>query len=145
MENKTMKKTILFVLAALILAGCATSVRYVRYTDEKLPPKPKYYFITVYDAQPPTTNAAYRIIGKVEISGYTNAGVTPEMLLDQAKAIAVKKGADAIINARTQAFDYSGVDVSPGYFHHHFYRPPAYYYYTNTLLTFSGELIVFQN
>jgi hypothetical protein len=62
------------------------------------------------------------VIGKVSIEGFAGNGVSPETLTHQAKDIARKRGADAIINARTEVFRY---------------------YYGDSLLRFKGELIVF--
>jgi hypothetical protein len=64
----------------------------------------------------------YYVIGKVSIEGFVSYGVTPESLTDQARGIARKRGADAIINARTEVFRYG---------------------YGDQLLRFRGELIVY--
>jgi hypothetical protein len=48
-------------------------------------------------------------------------GVSPEMLANQARSIARKRGADAIINSRTEIIRY----------------------WRNALLRFRGELIVY--
>ena len=145
-----MKRICLLLLTILSLAGCATSVRYVNYTDEKFLPKPQYYFITIYhDSQHPPSIQPYSVIGRVEVSGYISDGVNPDTLTDQAKTIARKKGADAIINAKTESANYSGVYVASGYIAYHrcyrSYHPTEYIPYSNTLLTFRGELIVFSS
>jgi hypothetical protein len=68
----------------------------------------------------PTTNPYY-VIGKVSIEGYASEGVNPEMLANQARSIARKRGADAIINSRTDIIRY----------------------WRDALLRFRGELIVY--
>jgi hypothetical protein len=114
---------LLLGLSALILAGCATSTRYVNYTVERFPPKDQFYAMNVYPVSQalPATNPYY-VIGKVSIEGFASNGVSPESLTNQAKVIARKRGADAIINVRTEMFRYYGGDA---------------------LLRFKGELIVY--
>jgi hypothetical protein len=144
-----MKK--LWILLALIITvlGCATNVHYARYTDQTFRPKPKYYPITVYPREErPSAAEPHTIIGRVDISGEVEDGVTPDTLLDRAKEIARKKGADAIIGAKTEQVQYNGVYVEEQYHHGRYdhrlhYLGPAYIPYTNTLLRFRGELIVF--
>lgn len=146
MENnkgKNMKRIFLLFLALLTLAGCTTIIKYVNYTDKKFPPKPKYYFITVYSSQPPTTIQPFQVIGRVEISGLVSDGVSPDTLADQAKHIARVKGADAIINARIETVGYNEVGVISGYYGRRYYHPTEYIERRNMLLTFRGELIVF--
>ena len=126
MGNKgAIMKNKLWVLgfSILILAGCATSTRYVNYTDQQFPPKDALYNVNVY----PETQALgaanpYYVIGKVSIEGFASNGVSPETLAIQAKEIARKRGADAIINTKTVAYHYYGPDI---------------------LFRFKGELIVF--
>jgi len=123
-----MKRIFLTILAVLVLAGCATSVRYVNYTEQKFPSKDKYYLVNIYPlSQQHPLGQPYYVIGKVEISGFASDGVSPESLADQAKRIARKRGADAIINARTQIARYGWL-----------YGP-----YRDTVLRFTGELIIF--
>ena len=119
-----MQKNILFLgLTVLLLTGCATSTRYDNYTDQRYAPKDKYYAINVYPISQPLGSAnPYYVIGKVSVEGFASNGVSPETLANQAKQIARKKGADAIINANTEAFRYWGGDA---------------------LLRFTGELIVY--
>jgi len=119
-----MPRNFLFLgLVALVLVGCATSTRYVNYTDQRFPPKDPYYTVNVYSkAQPISVNNPYYVIGKVSIEGFASNGVSPETLTRQAKVIAQKRGADAIINAETEYFRYYGGDA---------------------LLRFKGELIVY--
>ena len=139
-----MKRMLLISLVALSLAGCATSVRYVNYTGQKFPPKDKYYFVTIYNAQPPSTVPVFNVIGRAEVSGLASNGISPESLLDQAKIIARKKGADAIINARTEMVEFGGVyafSEHGGYYHH--YHATEYVPYSDQRLTFKGDLIVF--
>ena len=139
-----MKRILFTTVLVLALAGCATSVRYVPYTDQKTPPKPKYYFITVYLAsQKVPASQPYRVIGKVDIQGYASDGVNPDMLTEQAKQIARNKGADAIINANTQIIPYGGTYVVPGHFGYYHYHPARYIPYGDTFLQFTGELIIF--
>jgi hypothetical protein len=69
----------------------------------------------------PTSNPYY-VIGKVSIEGFASNGVSPESLANKARIIARKRGADAIINAATEAYRY---------------------YYGDELLRFKGELIVY--
>ncbi len=118
-----MKKRILLLgLGALILAGCATSTRYVNYTYQKFPPKDRYYIVNVYSqVQPPPAANPYYVIGDVSIEGFASNGVNPEMLANQARTIARSKGADAIINSRTEVI----------------------HYWRDALLRFRGELIVY--
>ena len=118
-----MKKNILLLsLLTLVLVGCATSSRYVNYTVQRFPPKDQYYSVNVYSqAQPQPASNPYYVIGKVSIEGFASNGVSPESLTAQAKTIARKKGADAIINAESE----------------------VYHYYGDQLLRFKGELIVY--
>ncbi len=119
-----MQKKILWLgLIVLVLAGCATSTRYVSYAAQRFPPKDPYYNVSVYSAaQPLSTANPYYVIGQVSIEGFASNGVTPATLTAQAQKIARQRGADAIINASTTAFRYYGGDA---------------------LLRFKGELIVF--
>lgn len=119
-----MKKHVLFLgLLVLVLAGCATSTRYVDYTTQRFPPKDALYVVNVYpESQPLGASNPYYVIGKVSIEGFASNGVSPETLTNQAKEIARRRGADAIINARTVALRYYGGDQ---------------------LLRFKGELIVY--
>ena len=118
-----MKNRILLLgLIMLGLAGCATSTRYVYYTDQRFPPKDPYYNVNVYpQTQALAATNPYYVIGKVSIEGYASYGVTPEMLANQARNIARKKGADAVINSRTEII----------------------HYWHDTLLRFTGEFIVY--
>lgn len=116
-------KMLLLGLFVLVLAGCATSSRYDNYTDQRYPPKDEYFAVNVYpETQPIGASNPYFVIGKVSIEGFASNGVTPGTLTNQAKEIARKRGADAIINARTEVF---------------------HYYYGDQLLRFKGELIVY--
>jgi len=119
-----MQKKILFLgLFVLVLAGCATSTRYVNYTDQRFPPKDQYYTVNIYPVtQALAASNPYYVIGKVSIEGLASSGVSPETLANQAKKIARRRGADAIINAKTEAYRY---------------------YYGDELLRFKGELIVY--
>ena len=118
-----LNKTLLLGLSVLVLAGCATSTRYINYTDQRYPPKDALYTVNVYPISQPLGAAnPYYVIGKVSIEGFASSGVNPEKLSNQAKEIARKRGADAIINAKTEMFRYYGGDA---------------------LLRFKGELIVF--
>ncbi|MBF0478018.1 MAG: lipoprotein [Candidatus Omnitrophica bacterium] len=138
-----MKKILLTIIVVFALSGCATSVRYVSYTGEKFIPKDKYYFVTMYDAQPPSNTQVYTVIGKVEISGLASNGVSPELLKDQAKAISRKKGADAIINTKIEAASFSGVYAYTERSRYRHYRVTEYIPYSDQRLTLSGELILF--
>ena len=137
-----MKRILMLLWVALSLAGCATSVRYVNYTGQTFTPKDKYYFITVYVAQPPSTAPVFTVIGRVEVSGLASNGISPESLMDQAKIIARKKGADAIINARTDVAEFGGVYAFSERRYYH-YRATEYAPYSDERLTFRGDLIVF--
>jgi hypothetical protein len=118
-----LKKSLLLSLFVLFLAGCAISSRYVNYTDQRFPPKDPYYVVNVYpESQSIGANNPYYVIGKVSVEGFASDGVSPAGLTNQAKVIARKRGADAIINAKTEAFRY---------------------YYGDELLRFKGELIVY--
>ena len=119
-----MSKNILGLgLCLLVLAGCATSTRYFNYTDQRFPAKDKYYAVNVYpEAQPLGASTPYFVIGKVSVEGFASNGVSSVSLTNQAKEIARKRGADAIINARTNVFQY---------------------YDGDELLRFKGELIVY--
>jgi len=128
MGNKvvSMKKSMLLIgLLALGLMGCATSTRYVNYTDQHFPPKDEFFTVNVYSqAQPLGSANPYYVIGKVSVEGFASSGVSPESLSSQAKKIARKRGADAIINAQTEIFHYYGGEA---------------------LLRFKGELIVYSH
>jgi hypothetical protein len=118
------KRTFVVGLILLGLAGCATSTRYVSYTYENFPAKSD---VTNIDVYPPSqalgTSHPYYVIGKVSVEGFASNGVTPGSLTHQAQQIARRKGADAIINAQTQAM--------------------RYIYSGDSLLRFTGELIVY--
>jgi hypothetical protein len=117
------KKIILIGLFVLVLAGCATSTRYIDYTSMRFPPKDEFYAVNVYpESQALGASRPYYVIGKVSIEGFASNGVSPESLTNEAKGIARKRGADAIINAKTEAYRY---------------------YYGDSLLRFKGELIVY--
>ena len=139
-----MKKIFGVFVLLIFLSGCALATRYVSYTGETFPHKPKYYFITVYplDARP-AASETYTVIGRVEVEGYLSSGASQDSLLDEAKVIARQKGADGIINAKYGAVDYQNVDVTPGYRGYHYYQRPRYYVYSDRLMTFKGDLIVF--
>jgi hypothetical protein len=156
-------KNIFLIVLTLFLMGCATAITYSPYTSQKFPPKPKDYFITIYPQaqQRPIMAHTYVIIGKVNISGKVSNGVTSETLLEQAKAIARKKGADAIINAKTEKLNYNAIHTVPSEVTYHpvviaggrhnggtvymeDYRPAEYIPYTETLFTFNGELVIFK-
>jgi nitrous oxide reductase accessory protein NosL len=126
MESKGpfMKNKILLLgFFVLVLAGCATSTRYVSYTPQRFSPKDELYAVKVYpESQALNASKPYYVIGKISIEGFASNGVNPGSLTNQAKEIAKKRGADAIINARTQVFRY---------------------YYGDELLRFIGELIVY--
>src|SRR5208283_4207943 len=115
-------RVLLLGISMLILAGCATSTRYVEYTDQRFPPKDPYYVVNVYpETQALPVANPYYVIGKVSIEGYASDGVSPETLANQARSIARKRGADAIINSRTEIIRYWG----------------------DAVLRFKGELIVY--
>ena len=117
------KKILLLGLFVLVLAGCATSTRYVNYTGQRFPPKDALYAINVYpESQALPAGNPYYVIGKISVEGFASNGVSPASLTNQAKEIARKRGADAIINAGTVAFRYYNGDA---------------------LLRFKGELIVY--
>lgn len=100
-------RMLLLGLIALGLAGCATSTRYDNYTDQRFPPKDAYYNVNVYpDSQAVPAANPYYVIGKVSIEGFAGNGVSPELLANQARKIARKRGADAIINSRTEIIRY---------------------------------------
>ena len=126
MQNKGyfMKNNLLLLgLFVMVMAGCATSARYISYTTQQFPPKDKMYAISVYPStQAPAVSNPYYVIGKVSIEGFASSGVNPDSLTNQAKEIARKRGADGIINARTEIIPYYGGDE---------------------LLRFKGELIVY--
>ena len=115
-------KILLLGFVALILAGCATSTRYVDYTDQRFTPKDQYFAVNVYpETQAIPAANPYYVIGKVSIEGYASDGVTPETLANQARRMARKRGADAIINSRTEIIRY----------------------WRDAVLRFRGELIVY--
>jgi hypothetical protein len=147
------------MFVVLALAGCATTVRYFPYTSQKLPPKPSDYPVMIFaQGQHPTASQSYVVIGKVNVSGHVSDGLTPDDLMNKARAIARKKGADGIINVKTQNFDYKGIYEVPGHVSYHavgfagrhrdvvyveHYHPTRYIPYSDTLLSLEGELIVF--
>ena len=115
-------KILLLGLMVLGMAGCATSSRYDNYTDQRFPPKDQYYTVNVYpETQALPAANPYYVIGRVSIEGYASDGVTPETLANQARSIARKRGADAIINSRTEIIRY----------------------WRDAVLRFRGELIVY--
>jgi len=113
----------LLALLLVGLAGCATSTMYVNYTDQRFPAKDPSFVVNVYpQGQALAASTPYYVIGRVSIEGLASNGVTPETLTAQAMRIARKRGADAIINARTVAFRY---------------------YYGDALYRFNGDLIMY--
>jgi hypothetical protein len=138
-----MKKIILILLVVLSLAGCAISTRYMSYTKQRSPAKPKDYSITVYPAsQRPPASQLYRVIGKVEVQGYASDRVSLDTLTQEAKNIAREQGADAIINADRLTKSYNGPFVVPGYYGD-YHEPVVYARNGDTFLKFTGELIIF--
>jgi hypothetical protein len=96
---------------------------YVNYASQQFPPKDPSFPVNVYSqSQAIGTNNPYYVIGKVSIEGFASNGVNPGGLTNQAVTIARKRGADAIINAKTEVFRYYDGDA---------------------LLRFVGELIVY--
>ncbi len=143
-EDVVMKRSLAAFFFALTLAGCAVNTRYVSYTDQKFPAKSTYYFISIYpETQAPSFTQPYRTIGRVEVSGHASDGVNADTLGDEARQVARSRGADAIINARTEAVNYSGMEVIPGYCGYRRCRPPEYIPYIDTDVRLRGELIVF--
>ncbi|MBF0485854.1 MAG: hypothetical protein HQL16_04995 [Candidatus Omnitrophica bacterium] len=139
-----MKRMLLLMILVLGVAGCAVNTRYVSYTAQEFPPKAKYYFVSIYPESPQISfKAPYTVIGRVEASGRASEGVTADTLADEARGIARAKGADAIINSKTEAANYGGMDVIPGRCGYRHCRPPTYIPYNDTLLTFRGELITY--
>ena len=152
-----MKKICLLFLIILVLAGCATTVRYFPYTQQRFPAKSFYYFVTISPgSQHPPASEPYTVIGKVQVSGHASDGVTDKILMDQAKTVARKRGADAIINVKTKNFGYSGMYIVPGHVSYRSfmvrrheevvvarYHPERQIPYSDILLTFEGDLIVF--
>jgi hypothetical protein len=115
-------KILILGLCVLVMAGCATSTRYVNYTDQRFPPKDPYYTVNIFpETQVLSASNPYYVIGKVSIEGYASDGVSPETLANQARSIARKRGADAIINSRTEIIRY----------------------WRDAVLRFKGELIVY--
>jgi len=141
-----MKRIFLTILVVLNLAGCATTVRYTSYTDQKSPVKPKDYVVNIYPAtvQLPTSRP-YRVIGKLEIQGNASDGANPQMLVEQAKNIARKKGADAIINVDQQTSPYVAAYLVPGHRGYYHYHRTRVIPYQDTFLKFMGELVVFMS
>lgn len=139
-----MKKIFLLFLILLGFTGCAVNSRYTAYTDQKFAPKSRHYAVNIYTAsQKPFSDAPYYVIGKFNVSGYANDGVTPDDLRSYAQRIARNKGADAIINAVAENILYNETYVRPGYFGRYRYHPTEYIPYGDTLLTLQGELAVF--
>ena len=83
------------------------------------------------------------MIGRVETEGLVGEGVNSDTLADEARAIARAKGADAIINVRTEGATVGGTDVIPGHCGYRHCRPTEYVSHVDTLLRFRGELIAF--
>ncbi|MEI6438409.1 MAG: hypothetical protein WCO69_06655 [Candidatus Omnitrophota bacterium] len=139
-----MKKVWWIFLVIVSLAGCAVNTRYVSYTGERLPEKGRYYFVSIYpEGQLPKTAQAYRLIGKVELTGRFSENISSDLLADEARNVARAKGADAIINASSQSVVYDGLELIPGRCGRHYCRPDEYIPYRDTMLTFRGELAVF--
>ena len=65
------------------------------------------------------------------------------MLVEQAKSIARKKGADAIINSSQDIIPYVGTYVVPGHRGYYHYHRTKFIPYRDTFLKFMGELIIF--
>ena len=138
-----MKKILLNILLVLALSGCATTVRYTSYTNQKSPAKPRDYFVNIYSGsvQLPASRS-YRVIGKLEIQGNASDGANPQMLLEQAKSIARKKGADAIINVDQQISPYVGTYIIPGHRGYYHYHRTKFIPYQDTFLKFIGDLVI---
>ena len=139
-----MKKLLSLFMVVLSLVGCAVNTRYVAYTDQQFLPKTRYYFISIYlEGQTPPLSQPYRVIGRVEAEGLVGDNVNSDILTDEAKSIARARGADAIINARTETTTYGGTEVIPGHCGYRHCRPTEYVSRVETSLRFRGELIAF--
>ncbi len=137
-------KIMLLAVFVPVLAGCAVNSAYVSYTAERFPPKARYYFISIYpESQVPSFTQPYTVIGRANVSGRASEGVSADTLADELRGIARARGADAVINARTEAVNVSGVSVIPGYCGRRHCRPDEYVPYYDTVLSSRGELIVF--
>ena len=121
-----MKNRIFFLgFCFLFFIGCATSSMYVHYTSKHFVPKDKLYDVKIYlETEPLNASKPYFVIGKVLIEGFSSNGVGTEGLTKEAKEIARKRGADAIINVKSQVFRY---------------------YDGDNLFKFNGELIVYSS
>jgi len=65
------------------------------------------------------------------------------MLVEQAKSIARKKGADAIINVDQQISPYLGTYIIPGHRGYYRYHRTKFIPYQDTFFKFIGDLIIF--
>ena len=107
-----MKNKILLGFFLLVLAGCATSTRYVSYTPERYMAKAPSLAVNVYPGAPAISPGhSYYIIGQASVEGFAGSGVTSARLTEEAKSIARAKGADAIINAKTVEYRYYSGDI----------------------------------
>ena len=141
-----MKRTLFLFLFLLGFTGCAVSSHYVKYTDHKFSPKPKDYMVSIYKASDHSLAAgSYYVIGQLELSGYASSGITPSYLVRRAKAIARRRGADAIINVVSENFADNEIYARPGYFGRHYYHPREYVAYGDALLTLRGDLVVYNS
>lgn len=113
MLRDKMKKTILFFVT-ILLCGCAATSRYIPYTQEQFRPKKADYPIDIFK-EGPKPHRNYKIIGRIEVYGDTSYGLNWEDIYNKMLQIARGKGADAIINYKSEYKEYAGKINMPGY------------------------------
>ena len=152
-----MKRLLILLIISSFILGCAT-------TSKRFPQKAKIYTIPFYEGVP-DFERTYEVIGNLQVEGNTSDGTNWKSVYDKAVAIAKQRGAEAVINVKSEYQPYHSVTFSPGYttYHstttHHSYgrhhvthtrnvpihHPPTIIPYNAAILRYRGDLIVFQN
>jgi len=109
-----MKKISLFFAFLFVISGCAAVSRYVPYTHEQFQSKKADYAIDIFK-EGPKPHRNYKIIGRIEVHGDTSYRLNWEDIYNKMLQIAREKGADAIINYKSEYTNYYGTINMPGH------------------------------
>ena len=110
--KKVMRRFFIAIMVGITIVGC-TSSRYISYTTQTFPPKPSSYKVPFYNGRP-YLGRKYKIIGELYVSGDTQSFAGWNDIYNKARAEARKRGADAVIDVKTDYQEYSGVNYIPG-------------------------------
>ncbi len=111
-----MNKKQLIVVSLLLccfLSACTTA-NYYSHISETFPPKSRKYVMPIYEGTP-DLGKPYKIIGNFEVQGNTDNCASWNDVLNKAKGLARKKGADAIVNMKTDSQAYNTAVYIPSY------------------------------